>query len=174
VALREDFPAAGLAEALDQLQGQLINRCAGRGGCPSGAWRRRSPVLAAGRWEDFARKGRRSGPRRIDTAARTEPRLWQVGCHGCGRVFAPLLIMLGLGGQRRTDRPMVDLAELGTQMSFARAARVAKGFGAPGAPNRVHHALADVAGFLTGQTGALGPGGSPQVVLSARTGERQR
>jgi hypothetical protein len=34
-------------------------------------------------------------------------------------VFAPLLVMLGLSGKRRTDRLTV---ELGTQVSFARAA----------------------------------------------------
>jgi hypothetical protein len=40
--------------------------------------------------------------------------LWRVGCRGCGRVFAPLLVMLGLSGKRRTDWLTVDLAELGT------------------------------------------------------------
>src|SRR5664280_2465365 len=47
--------------------------------------------------------------------------LWHVGCRGCGRNFAPLLVILGLSGKRRTDRLSLDLAELGTQMSFARA-----------------------------------------------------
>src|SRR5664279_1176734 len=35
-----------------------------------------------------------------------------------------LLVILGLSGKRRTDRLSLDLAELGTQMSFARAGRV--------------------------------------------------
>jgi len=37
-------------------------------------------------------------------------------------MFAPLLIMLGLSGERRTDRltVTVDLAELASRMSFAR------------------------------------------------------
>jgi hypothetical protein len=34
-------------------------------------------------------------------------------------VFAPLLVMLGRSGKRRTDRLILDLAELGAQMSFA-------------------------------------------------------
>ncbi len=50
--------------------------------------------------------------------------MWHVGCRSCGRNFAPLLLMLGLSGKRRTDRLTVNLAELGTQMSFARAARI--------------------------------------------------
>src|SRR5664280_2821921 len=37
---------------------------------------------------------------------------------------ARLLVILGLSGKRRTDRLSLDLAELGTQMSFARAGRV--------------------------------------------------
>src|SRR5664280_2800841 len=52
------------------------------------------------------------------------PRWAPVGGRGCGRNFAPLLVILGLSGKRRTDRLSLDLAELGTQMSFARAGRV--------------------------------------------------
>ena len=36
-------------------------------------------------------------------------------------MFAPLLLMLDLSGKRRSDRLAVDLAELASQMSFARA-----------------------------------------------------
>lgn len=43
-----------------------------------------------------------------------------VGCRGCGREFAPLLVMLGLSGTWRTDRLTADLAELAGQVSFAR------------------------------------------------------
>ena len=84
---------------------------------------------------DFARKGNRSRPRRIDTSIGiVRLRLANVGCRGCGRVFAPLLLMLDLTGRRRTDRLAVDLAELAGQMSFARAAAVAHRFGSAGGP----------------------------------------
>ncbi len=57
------------------------------------------------RAEDFVRKGKRTRRRELHTAAGTvELVLWHVGCRGCGRVFAPLLVMLGLSGKRRTDR----------------------------------------------------------------------
>ena len=75
--------------------------------------------------EDFVRKGKRTRPRVLHTAAgKVEIVPWHVGCSSCKKVFAPLLLMLGLAGKRRTDRLTVDLAELGTQMSFARAARL--------------------------------------------------
>jgi hypothetical protein len=48
--------------------------------------------------------------RKLHTAAGTvELVLWHVGCRGCGRVFAPLLVMLGLSGKRRTDQLTVNL-----------------------------------------------------------------
>src|SRR5664280_2879568 len=50
-----------------------------------------------------------SGPRKLHTAAGTvELILWHVGCRGCGRNFAPLLVILGLSGKRRTDRLSLD------------------------------------------------------------------
>src|SRR5664280_2800647 len=59
--------------------------------------------------EDFARKGKRTRPRKLHTAAGTvELILWHVGCRGCGRNFAPLLVILGLSGKRRTDRLSLD------------------------------------------------------------------
>jgi len=59
--------------------------------------------------EDFARKGKWTRKRKPHTAAGTmELVLWNVGCRDCGRVFAPLLIMLGLSGKRRTDRLTVE------------------------------------------------------------------
>jgi hypothetical protein len=75
-------------------------------------------------------------------------RLWQVGCRECNKVFAPLLLMLGVSGKRRTDRLAVDLAELSAQMSFARAARIARGFGVPATPGRAYQSMADVAALL--------------------------
>src|SRR5664280_380754 len=72
--------------------------------------------------------------------------LWHVGCRGCGRNFAPLLVILGLSGKRRTDRLSLDLAELGTQMSFARAGRVdAELAGTSATAGQAHNAMADVA-----------------------------
>src|SRR5450759_2502160 len=115
-------------------------RRAGRGGRRCGAR------------EDFARKGKRTRPRKLHTAAGTvELILWHVGCRGCGRNFAPLLVILGLSGKRRTDRLSLDLAELGTQMSFARAGRVdAELAGTSATAGQAHNALADVAALLTG------------------------
>src|SRR5664279_4036082 len=92
------------------------------------------------------------GPRKLHTAAGTvELILWHVGCRGCGRNFAPLLVILGLSGKRRTDRLSLDLAELGTQMSFARAGRVdAELAGTSATAGQAHNAMADVAALLTG------------------------
>lgn len=60
-------------------------------------------------------RGRRTRRRKLHTAAGTvELMLWNVGCRRCGRVFAPLLEMLGPSGRRRTNRLTVDLAELST------------------------------------------------------------
>jgi hypothetical protein len=120
---------------------------------------------------DFARKGRRSRPRRLDTSIGTlRLRLANVMCRRCERVFAPLLVLLGLEGVRRTDRLSVQLAELSTQMSFARTARVADELGAmPATAASAHTALADLAGLL----GTLPPADtSPEVVLLDGTGAR--
>jgi hypothetical protein len=74
-------------------------------------------------------------------------------------VFAPLLIMLGLSGKRRTDRLTVDLAELGTQVSFARAAELSRQLaGTTATAGQAHNALADTAALLAGADGTLGPG----------------
>ncbi len=123
---------------------------------------------------DFARKGMRSRLRRFDTAAGVvRVRLANVGCRSCGRVFAPLLLMLDLSGKRRTDRLSVELAELASQMSFARAGALARHFGLPGSPGRAHHAVADVAPLLgaVGDPDAGGPGQAAVVVLDG-TGMR--
>jgi hypothetical protein len=99
--------------------------------------------------------------------------LWHVGCCSCGRNFAPLLLMLGLSGKRRTDRLTVDLAELGTQMSSARAARTDSELaGTEATAGQAHNALADVAAVLAPE-GELGPAhGAPDVVLLDGTGVR--
>ena len=171
VQMAEELPAAALAAALDELQERLIDQVCGpkwapvRGlpapfGCPN-----------CGAVSDFARKGRRTRPRRFDTAAgRVEVRLWHVGCRRCGKVFAPLLVMMDLHGKRRTDRLSLDLAELSSQMSFARAADVAGLLSARRAtPGGAHRSLADVAGML----GTLGPAiDRAEVVILDGTGVR--
>ena len=126
VQMSKDIPGLALAEALDELQERLIDQVCG----PKWAPRRGLPApfacpgCRAG--EDFARKGRRTRPRRFDTAAgRVEVRLWHVGCRSCGKVFAPLLELMDLHGKRRTDRLTLDLAELAAQISFRRAASLA-------------------------------------------------
>lgn len=106
--------------------------------------------------------------------------LWHVGCRSCKKAFAPLLLMLGLGGKRRTDRLTVDLAELGTQMSFGRAARLdAQLSGTAATAGQAHNALAAVAAILTGPESSDGTPGtlgaanpSPDVVLLDGTGVR--
>jgi hypothetical protein len=85
---------------------------------------------------------------------------------GCGRVVAPLLIMIGLSGKRRTDRLTVDPAKLSTQVSSARAAGLSHQLtGINATAGQAHNALADTAALLTDQDGTLGPGyRSPDVV----------
>jgi hypothetical protein len=123
---------------------------------------------------DFARKGMRTRLRRFDTAAGVlRVRLANVGCRSCGRVFAPLLLMLDMTGRRRTDRLSVELAELASQMSFARAGALARRFGFPGSAGRAHQAVADIAPLLhaVGDPDAGGPTGAQVVVLDG-TGMR--
>src|SRR5664280_2888229 len=102
--------------------------------------------------EDFARKGRRTRPRKLHTAVGTlELIVWHVGCRSCGKVFSPLLAMLGLSGKRRTDRLTLDLADLGTQMSYARAAVLDRQLaGTCATAGQAHNAMADTAALLTG------------------------
>ncbi|MFB9384478.1 hypothetical protein ACFFTK_15170, partial [Pseudonocardia petroleophila] len=151
VAMRDDVPAAALAAALEQAQDRLIDRVCGPRWLPVRDLPAPLACPGCGVMQDFARKGKRSRPRRIDIAVGVvRLHLANVGCRACGRVFAPLLLMLGLSGRRRTDRLAVDLAELAGQMSFARAAQVARSFGAPASTGRAHHAVADVAPLLDG------------------------
>src|SRR3954454_15644573 len=147
--MREELPAAALAAALEDLQDRLIDRVC----CPK--WLPVPDLPAPFGWpgcgvmSDFARKGKRTRPRRFDTAAGIgRVQLANVGCRACGRVFAPLLLMLDLSGKRRTDRLMVGLAELATQMSFARAGATAASFGLPGSAGTTPSAVADLAPLL--------------------------
>lgn len=181
VQMAKDLPRQALAEALDEAQERLIDSVCGPRWAPVRGLP--APFACPGCQvrEDFARKGKRTRPRVLHTAAgKVEIVLWHVGCRGCKKVFAPLLLMLGLAGKRRTDRLTVDLAELGTQMSFARAARLDAQLAGTGATaGQAHHALADVAAILTGPEGPDGEPGtlgaahpSPDVVLLDGTGVR--
>jgi hypothetical protein len=181
VQMAKDLPRQALAEALDEAQERLIDSVCGPRWAPVRGLP--APFACPGCQvrEDFVRKGKRTRPRVLHTAAgRVEIVLWHVGCRGCGKVFAPLLLMLGLAGKRRTDRLTVDLAELGTQMSFARAARLdAQLAGTNATAGQAHGALADVAAILTGpagpddEPGTLGAAHpSPDVVLLDGTGVR--
>jgi transposase len=174
VAMREEVPAATLATALEELQDRLIDRVCGRKWFPERHLPAPFGCPGCGVMSDFARKGKRTRPRRFDTAAGVvHLTLANVGCRACGRVFAPLLLMLDLMGRRRTHRLTVDLAELATQMSFARVGAVALRFGLPATPGRAHHSVADVAAQLqaVGRPDAGGPSGAEVVILDG-TGMR--
>ncbi len=175
VQMGKELPRQALAEALEQAQEQLIDSVCGPRWAPVRGLP--APFACPGCQveEDFARKGKRTRPRVLHTAVgRVEIVLWHVGCRACGRVFAPLLVMLGLSGKRRSDRLTVDLAELGTQMSFARAARIDDQLAGIGATaGQAHGALADVAAMMVGEDGTLDPArDGPDVVLLDGTGVR--
>lgn len=180
VAMREELPAAALATALEDLQDRLIDRVCGPKWLPVRDLPAPFGCPGCGVMSDFARKGKRTRPRRFDTAAGImRIQLANVGCRSCGRVFAPLLLMLDLSGKRRTDRLMAELAELATQMSFARAGAVAASFGLPGSAGRAHSAVADLAPLLDGigcADLAQSPGGAAVVILDGtgmRAGRRR-
>src|SRR3954451_12273574 len=173
--MREELPAAALAAALEELQDRLIDQVCGPKWLPVRDLPAPFGCPGCGVMSDFARKGKRTRPRRFDTAAGVvRLQLANVGCRACGRVFAPLLLMLDLSGRRRTDRLMVELAELASQMSFARAGAVAASFGLPGSAGRAHSAVADMAPLLTevGQPDASGAPAGADVVLLDGTGMR--
>ena len=174
VEMGRDVPRQALAQALYDAQERLIDGVCGPKWAPVRGLPAPFVCPKCQADNDFARKGRRTRPRVLRTAAgRVEIILWHVGCRGCKRVFAPLLLMLDLGGKRRTDRLTVDLAELASQMSFARAARVDAQLAGTGATaGQAHGAVADVAAVLA-PDGVLGPAhASPDVVLFDGTGVR--
>jgi hypothetical protein len=151
VAMKAELPAAALAAALEDLQDRLVDQVCGPKWLPVRDLPAPFGCPGCGVMSDFARKGKRTRPRRFDTAAGTvRIQLANVGCRACGRVFAPLLLMLDMSGKRRTDRLMVELAELAAQMSFARAGAVAASFGLPASAGRAHAAVADLAPLLDG------------------------
>lgn len=174
VAMRDDLPGSALAVALEDVQARLLDQVCGPRWLPVRDLPAPFGCPGCGVMSDFARKGMRTRLRRFDTAAGVvRVRLANVGCRSCGRVFAPLLLMLDLSGKRRTDRLTMELAELASQMSFARAGAVARRFGLPGSPGRAHHAVADVAALLgaVGDPDTGGPGQAEVVVLDG-TGMR--
>ncbi|CCH86352.1 Putative transposase [Modestobacter italicus] len=175
VAMREELPAAALAAALEELQDRLIDRVCGRKWLPVRELPAPFGCPGCGVMSDFERKGKRTRLRKFSTAAGVvEIRLANVGCRSCRRVFAPLLLLLDLSGKRRTDRLMVELAELATQMSFARAGAVAASFGLPGSAGRAHAAVADLAPLLdgVGRPDVPGAPAGAQVVIFDGTGMR--
>ena len=177
VQMSREVPLRALAEALDEAQERLVDAVCGPRWAPVRDLAAPFGCPGCGARQDFARKGKRTRPRKLHTAAGTvQIVLWHVGCRGCGKSFAPLLVMLGLSGKRRTDRLSVDLAELGVQMSYARAARVSAELAGSGATaGQAHGALADVAALLSDSDGVLGADtghGGPPVVLLDGTGVR--
>jgi hypothetical protein len=179
VAMREEVPAAALAVSLEQVQDQLIDSVCGPRWLPVRGLPAPFACPGCGVMQDFARKGKRTRPRRVDTSVGVvRLQLANVGCRDCGRVFAPLLLMLDLTGRRRTDRLAVDLAQLASQMSFARAGAVARSFGVPASAGRAHQAVADLAPRLAsvGRVELGGPSRAAVVVLDGtgvRAGRRR-
>src|SRR5688500_20376828 len=103
--MRDELPAAAWAPALDDRQNRLIDQVCGPKWLPVRDLPAPFGCPGCGVMSDFARKGKRTRPRRFDTAAGiVRIQLANVGCRSCGRVFAPLLLMLDLSGKRRTDR----------------------------------------------------------------------
>ena len=174
VQMTKEVAGLALAEALDELQERLVDAVCGPKWAPVRGLPAPFACPGCGAAEDFARKGRRTRPRRFDTSAgRVEVRLWHVGCRGCGKVFAPLLVMLDLQQRRRTDRLSLDLAELAAQMSFQRAATIASSFSARRATSGgAHQAMADVAAVVA-PDGRIGPAvAGADVVILDGTGVR--
>jgi len=166
VAMGREVPGAALAATLEELQSELLDRVCGPRWAPTRGLPAPFACPECGAGSDFARKGWRTRPRRFDTSAGVVlVRLAHVGCRRCTKVFAPLLVLWGLSGKRRTDRLTLDLAELAAQMSFARAAWVATSTGRPSSSAAAYRAIGDVAAMLTGGSGRLGPGASAPVVL---------
>lgn len=105
VQMGKELPGQALASVLDDAQERLIDSVCGPRWAPVRGLVAPFACPRCGAKEDFARKGKRTRKRKLHTAAGTvELVLWNVGCRDCGRVFAPLLVMLGLSGKRRTDR----------------------------------------------------------------------
>jgi hypothetical protein len=105
VQMSREVPLRALEAALADAQERLIDSVCGPRWSPVRGLAAPFACPRCGTAGDFARKGKRTRKRKLHTAAGVvELVLWHVGCRECGRVFAPLLLMLGLSGKRRTDR----------------------------------------------------------------------
>jgi hypothetical protein len=99
VQMGKDLPRQALAEALDEAQERLTDSVCGPRWAPVRGLPAPFACTKCQADSDFPRKGRRTRPRVLHTAAgKVEIILWHVGCRSCGRNFAPLLLMLGLSG----------------------------------------------------------------------------
>jgi hypothetical protein len=104
VQMSREVPLRALEETLSEAQERLIDSVRGLRWAPVRGLPAPFACPGCEMAEDFARKGKRIRRRKLHTGAGTvELVLWHVGCRECGRVFAPLLVMLGLSGKRRTD-----------------------------------------------------------------------
>lgn len=116
--MSRDGSERALADALDQAQERLVDSvCGPRWGPVRGLPAPFScPVCGTSR--DFARKGKRTQPWVLETAVgKVDVTLWHVGCRVCGRNLAPLQLMLGLSGDRRSDQLAYDLAGLESSLA---------------------------------------------------------
>lgn len=172
VAFAREAPAQALTMLADEVQDRMLDEVCGARWRPARGRAAPFGCPRCGCRSDFARKGRRSRPRRLDTSCGVvRLRLVQVRCRDCQRVFAPLLQLLGIpAGIRRTDRLAFALAELGGQVSYARAGRLVEAITAsPASGGRAHAATRDIAHRL----GELAPAGQQaEVVLLDGTGVR--
>lgn len=86
-------PAApGAGRGVKQAQERLIDGVCGPRWAPVRGLAAPFACPGCGAGQDFARKGKRTRPWVLHTAAgKVEIILWHVGCRGCGRSFAPLL-----------------------------------------------------------------------------------
>lgn len=176
VELAKTLPTRAITTLLHAWQIRLIDAVCGPWGEPVHGLPAPFACTRCHAEEDFARKGRRSRLRRLDTTIGTVRfRLWQVKCRNCTRVFAPLLALLGLVWVRRTDRLTIDLAETATHMSYGRtAATHTRLTGAAPTGSQAHAAIADIAAIL----GDLAPATTrvPVVMLDGtgvRAGDRK-
>src|SRR4051812_50091127 len=100
--MREELPAAALAAALEELQDRLIDRVCGPKWLPVRDLPAPFGCPGCGVMSDFARKGKRTRPRRFDTAAGGERiQLAHGRRRACGRGVGPPPLPLALPGKRR-------------------------------------------------------------------------
>src|SRR5664280_2051240 len=90
VGMSHEVPARALALALDDAQERLLQEACGPRWAPVRGRLAPFACPGCGAREDFARKGKRTRPRKLHTAAGTvELILWHVGCRGWGSSGCP-------------------------------------------------------------------------------------